>query len=156
MAAGGGTFLAVGAAMRQRTDRLYPRPLGPRELEALRLVEQRPGITVEQLAGGDGRRHEPCVAVRRPARGGLRPYGAGSDVQKPLETTAHGVSLRPLLDAAHVARPGEGQVAPASNQQRLVNVAREDTHADVRLLPDDLIDRLEAQARAVATPSPRR
>jgi DNA-binding MarR family transcriptional regulator len=36
--------------MRRRTDRLYPRPLGPRELDALRLVKQRPGITVAELA----------------------------------------------------------------------------------------------------------
>jgi DNA-binding MarR family transcriptional regulator len=36
--------------MRSRTDRLYPRPLGPREREALRLVEQRPGITVAELS----------------------------------------------------------------------------------------------------------
>ena len=36
--------------LRRRTDRLYPRSLGPRELEALRLVEQRPGITIAELA----------------------------------------------------------------------------------------------------------
>jgi DNA-binding MarR family transcriptional regulator len=36
--------------VRRRTDRVYPRSLGPRKLEALRLVEQRPGITVEELA----------------------------------------------------------------------------------------------------------
>jgi predicted DNA-binding protein (UPF0251 family) len=36
--------------MRHRTDRLHARTLGPRELEALRLVEQRPGITVGELA----------------------------------------------------------------------------------------------------------
>jgi predicted DNA-binding protein (UPF0251 family) len=36
--------------VRRRTDRLYPRTLGPRELEALRLVEQRPGITAAELA----------------------------------------------------------------------------------------------------------
>ena len=36
--------------MRSRMDRLYPRPLGPRELEVLRLAERRPGITVEQVA----------------------------------------------------------------------------------------------------------
>lgn len=36
--------------MRRRTDRLYLRSLGPRELEALRIVEQRPGITIAELA----------------------------------------------------------------------------------------------------------
>jgi predicted DNA-binding protein (UPF0251 family) len=36
--------------LRRRTDRLYPRQVGPRELEPLRLVEQRPGITVAELA----------------------------------------------------------------------------------------------------------
>jgi DNA-binding CsgD family transcriptional regulator len=35
---------------RRRSDRLYPRTLGPRELEALRLIEQGPGITVAELA----------------------------------------------------------------------------------------------------------
>jgi hypothetical protein len=35
---------------RCRSDRLYPRTLGPRELEALRLVDQRPGITIAELA----------------------------------------------------------------------------------------------------------
>jgi hypothetical protein len=38
------------AGMRRRTDRLYIRTLGPRELEALDLIEQRPGITVTELA----------------------------------------------------------------------------------------------------------
>lgn len=37
------------AERRKRTDRLYIRTLGPREREAVRLVEQQPGITVEQL-----------------------------------------------------------------------------------------------------------
>jgi DNA-binding MarR family transcriptional regulator len=36
--------------VRRRTDRPYLRQFGPRELEALRLVEQHPGITVEELA----------------------------------------------------------------------------------------------------------
>jgi hypothetical protein len=36
--------------VRRRTDRLYPRTPCPRELEALRVVEQRPRITVAQLA----------------------------------------------------------------------------------------------------------
>jgi predicted DNA-binding protein (UPF0251 family) len=40
--------------VRRRTDRLHLRTFGPRELEALRLVEQRPGITVEQLAEAMG------------------------------------------------------------------------------------------------------
>jgi DNA-binding MarR family transcriptional regulator len=35
---------------RRRSDRLYPRTLRPRELEALRLIEQRPGITAAELA----------------------------------------------------------------------------------------------------------
>jgi predicted ArsR family transcriptional regulator len=35
---------------RRRTDRLHVRTLGPREREALRRVEQRPGITVAELA----------------------------------------------------------------------------------------------------------
>jgi hypothetical protein len=40
--------------MRRRTDRLYARSLGPRELEALDLIEQRPGITVAELAAEMG------------------------------------------------------------------------------------------------------
>jgi hypothetical protein len=36
--------------MRRRTDRLFLRTLGPREREALELVEQHPGLTVAQLA----------------------------------------------------------------------------------------------------------
>ena len=36
--------------MRRRTDRLHARTLGPRELEALDLIEQRPGISVAELA----------------------------------------------------------------------------------------------------------
>lgn len=35
---------------RRRTDRIYARALGPREREALRLIENRPRITVEELA----------------------------------------------------------------------------------------------------------
>jgi predicted DNA-binding protein (UPF0251 family) len=35
---------------RKRSDRLYPRSLGPRESEALRLVNEQPGITVAELA----------------------------------------------------------------------------------------------------------
>jgi hypothetical protein len=45
--------------MRKRTDRLYVRTLGPREREALALVEQRPGIIVAELADALG------VSVRR-------------------------------------------------------------------------------------------
>jgi predicted DNA-binding protein (UPF0251 family) len=37
-------------AVRRRTDRLHRRSLGPRELEALRLIEERPGITVAEVA----------------------------------------------------------------------------------------------------------
>jgi predicted DNA-binding transcriptional regulator AlpA len=37
------------AVTRQSTDRLYARTLGPREREALAIVEQRPGITVSEL-----------------------------------------------------------------------------------------------------------
>jgi DNA-binding IclR family transcriptional regulator len=40
--------------MRRRTDRLFPRSLGPRETEAVRLVQQRPGITVAELAEAMG------------------------------------------------------------------------------------------------------
>jgi DNA-binding MarR family transcriptional regulator len=40
--------------MRKRTDGLYSRRLGPRELEALRLIEARPGITVAELAESMG------------------------------------------------------------------------------------------------------
>jgi DNA-binding MarR family transcriptional regulator len=40
--------------MRQRSDRLYVRSLGPRELEALLLIEHRPGITVAELADAMG------------------------------------------------------------------------------------------------------
>jgi hypothetical protein len=36
--------------MRSRDDRLHARKLGPRELELLDRVEQRPGITVAELA----------------------------------------------------------------------------------------------------------
>ena len=36
--------------MRTRNDRLYLHTLGPRELEALRLVEDRPGIRIDELA----------------------------------------------------------------------------------------------------------
>lgn len=39
-----------GSARRKRTDRLYVRSVGPREREALRIIEQRPGITPAQLA----------------------------------------------------------------------------------------------------------
>lgn len=39
---------------RCRSDRLYPRMLGPRELEALRLIEQGPGISVAELADAMG------------------------------------------------------------------------------------------------------
>jgi predicted ArsR family transcriptional regulator len=33
-----------------RSDRFFPRSLGPREHEALRLIERRPGITAAELA----------------------------------------------------------------------------------------------------------
>jgi hypothetical protein len=36
--------------MRRRSDRLYVPRLGPREREALQMVEQRPGVTVAELA----------------------------------------------------------------------------------------------------------
>ena len=35
---------------RKRTDHLHVRTLGPRELEALAVIEQRPGISVAELA----------------------------------------------------------------------------------------------------------
>jgi DNA-binding MarR family transcriptional regulator len=40
--------------MRKRTDRLRARSPGPRESEALRLIEQHPGITIEELADALG------------------------------------------------------------------------------------------------------
>jgi hypothetical protein len=40
--------------MRKRTDRLFVRSLGPRELEALGLIGARPGITVAELADAPG------------------------------------------------------------------------------------------------------
>jgi hypothetical protein len=39
---------------RRRSDRLSVRSLAPRELEALDLIEQRPGVTVAELAGAMG------------------------------------------------------------------------------------------------------
>ena len=36
--------------MRRRTDRLFIRSITPREQEAIRLIRERPGITVDQLA----------------------------------------------------------------------------------------------------------
>jgi hypothetical protein len=47
-------ILTIGPMMRYRTHRLYPRTLGPRELEALRLVEQRPGSRSRELADAMG------------------------------------------------------------------------------------------------------
>jgi hypothetical protein len=44
----------MGTARRRRTDRLYIRSLGPRERESLALVQERPGITVEELADALG------------------------------------------------------------------------------------------------------
>ncbi len=41
-------------ATRKRTDRLFVRTLGPREREALGLIEQRPGTTVADLADALG------------------------------------------------------------------------------------------------------
>jgi Winged helix-turn-helix DNA-binding len=46
--------LRHGLAMRERTDQLYVRTLGSRELEALDLIEQRPGISVVELADAIG------------------------------------------------------------------------------------------------------
>lgn len=40
--------------MRSRTDHLHMSHLSPRQAEALRLIEQHPGITVEQLAHAHG------------------------------------------------------------------------------------------------------
>ena len=37
--------------MRKRTDQLFARTLGPRELEALRRIEESPGLTIGELAG---------------------------------------------------------------------------------------------------------
>jgi uncharacterized membrane protein len=36
--------------MRRRTDRLYITTLGPREREALALIEEQPGVTIVDLA----------------------------------------------------------------------------------------------------------
>lgn len=41
----------VPPVVRRGEDRLYPQRLGPRELEALRLVGERPGISVAELRG---------------------------------------------------------------------------------------------------------
>jgi uncharacterized membrane protein len=43
------TDARANVALRKRTDQLHVTTLGPREREALRLVEERPGITVAQL-----------------------------------------------------------------------------------------------------------
>jgi Mn-dependent DtxR family transcriptional regulator len=40
--------------VRRRTDGLYANSLGPSEREAPRLIEERPGITVEELASEMG------------------------------------------------------------------------------------------------------
>jgi hypothetical protein len=40
--------------MRRRTDRLYVTTLGPREREALALIEQQPGLTIAELADALG------------------------------------------------------------------------------------------------------
>jgi DNA-binding MarR family transcriptional regulator len=40
--------------MRKRPDQLYIRTLGPREVKALRVIEQRPGVTVGELAEAMG------------------------------------------------------------------------------------------------------
>ena len=40
--------------MRKRSDRLHVLTLGPRELEAFDMIEQRPGITVAELANAMG------------------------------------------------------------------------------------------------------
>jgi hypothetical protein len=63
--------------MRRRTDRLYARSLGPREHEALRLIEDRPGITVAELAEGHGRDVGPGLADRPPVGGWP---GAGGEI----------------------------------------------------------------------------
>lgn len=48
---------------RKRTDRLYMRSLGPREREALRLIEQRPGVTIEALGNELGVTMKPMWAM---------------------------------------------------------------------------------------------
>ena len=40
--------------MRRRTDRLFVRTLGPREREAVRLIERQPGLTIAELADALG------------------------------------------------------------------------------------------------------
>ena len=58
----------------RRPDRIYPRTLGPRELQTLRPIEQSPGITARELADRlgvtTGRVHQ---IVRRLEAGLVRP-----------------------------------------------------------------------------------
>lgn len=57
--------------VRAQTDQLWPTPLGPRELEALQLIEQRPGITVGELRDAlgitRGRVWQIVYRLQRPA-----------------------------------------------------------------------------------------
>jgi hypothetical protein len=46
---GGSPNSALRSRMRRSTDKLYVRRLGPRDAEALRIVGDRPGITVAEL-----------------------------------------------------------------------------------------------------------
>jgi DNA-binding MarR family transcriptional regulator len=58
---------------RRRAGRLYPRTLGPRDLEALRLVQERPGLTTAELAGLLGvSRNRAAQIVRRLEAGRVR------------------------------------------------------------------------------------
>jgi uncharacterized membrane protein len=69
--------------MRRRTDRLYPRTLGPREREALHLVERRPGITVAELAEAMGvSMSRAWQIVGRLEAGRLRLERAGREVTR--------------------------------------------------------------------------
>lgn len=43
------TAIRGDGSLRRQTDHLYVTPLGPRERDALELIEQRPGITVAEL-----------------------------------------------------------------------------------------------------------
>lgn len=72
---------------RCRTDRLYPRSLGPREQAALRLVHERPGITVEQLADalGVGMKRAWQYVERLEIHGVWREGGAPARRSKPID-----------------------------------------------------------------------
>jgi hypothetical protein len=91
--------VAVATSQRRRqTDYLYPRTLGPREREALALIDRRPGITVAELAKAMGSLDDAGVAVRRTARTGTvaaRPRLAGRSDVAPGATAVGCFAVRP-------------------------------------------------------------